>query len=437
MDVRVQSDTRTVLANVRIPAAASDDPASGALKACDILLDKGLIADIAPPGTLRAPRTEACDNGIVLPCFVDLHTHLDKGHIWGRQENPDGSWEGALQAVGADRAAHWSGADVARRMDFSIRSAYAHGTAAIRTHLDSGPPQHDITWDIFETARHKWAGRVELQAVALIGPDIMLDSQMLDAVASRAKAGGGILGGSVAVHEQAREAVLAVVEKAGELGLDLDLHCDETGDPEASGLLHLAEAVLETGYKGSVVAGHCCALAVQDDDTARATIDAVVEAGITIVSLPMCNMYLQDRGTGNLPFTPRWRGVTPLRELRAAGARVAVASDNTRDPFYAYGDLDGLEVLRESARILHFDHPQDDAFTWVRAVGADAAAAAGFGYTATIGVGQPADFVVFRGRNWTELMARPQSDRQIYRNGEKITSELPDYRELDDLMGMQ
>ena len=35
---------------------------------------------------------------------------------------------------------------------------------------------------------------------------------------------------------------------------------------------------------------------------------------------------------------------------------VMVASDNTRDPFYAYGDLDLLEVYREATRILHFDH---------------------------------------------------------------------------------
>ena len=51
-----------------------------------------------------------------------------------------------------------------------------------------------------------------------------------------------------------------------------------------------------------------------------------------------------------------------ILELKAAGGRVAIASDNTRDPFYAYGDLDGFEVLREGARILHFDHPQDQAF---------------------------------------------------------------------------
>ncbi|MGO8440855.1 hypothetical protein ACC861_37470, partial [Rhizobium ruizarguesonis] len=61
----------------------------------------------------------------------------------------------------------------------------------------------------------------------------------------------------------------------------------------------------------------------------------IAKAGIAVISLPMCNMYLQDRYPGR---TPRWRGVTLLKELAAAGVATAVASDNTRDPFYAYGD---------------------------------------------------------------------------------------------------
>ena len=55
--------------------------------------------------------------------------------------------------------------------------------------------------------------------------------------------------------------------------------------------------------------------------------------------------------------TPRWRGVTLLHEMKERGIPVAVASDNTRDPFYAYGDLDMVEVFREAVRILHLDHP--------------------------------------------------------------------------------
>ena len=435
MAITIPADGHYVLANAAIPEAATGEPASGALLRVDLTIADGKITAIEPAGSASGPNVVDLDGGIILPAFVDLHTHLDKGHIWPRKQNPDGTWLGALMAVLDDRKANWAASDVERRMDFSLRCAYAHGTAAIRTHLDMAPPQHEITWDVFEAMRERWAGRIELQAAGLMGPDTILDPVTLRAIATRAKAAGGILGGSTAVHPDNPTIMRRLVEIAGELDLSIDLHTDESPDPAANALRSLADAVIETGFRGKVVAGHCCSLAVQPENFAKATIDRVAEAGVAVVSLPMCNMYLQDRDNADGVRTPRWRGVTLLNELKAAGVAVAIASDNTRDPFYAYGDLDGFEVLREGARILQFDHPQDQAFAWTRSVGADPAAIADFRYTATLTTGAPADLVLFGARSWTELMSRPQSNRTVLRNGAAIDTTLPDYRELDDLMG--
>ncbi|WP_338722763.1 cytosine deaminase [Devosia sp. XK-2] len=436
MTLPIPADGHYVLANAAVPTALMGDPVSGALELVDITIADARIAAIGPAGSGTLPQRIDMRGDIVLPAFVDLHTHLDKGHIWPRKQNPDGTWIGALMAVLEDREAHWASADVERRMDFSLRCAYAHGTAAIRTHLDMAPPQHEITWDVFEAMRTRWAGRIELQGAGLLGPDTILDAPKLRAVAERTKAAGGILGGSTAVHPENPTIMRTLVAMAGELGLDIDLHTDESPDPTANALECLADAVLESGFTGSVVAGHCCSLAVQDEKTAKRVIDKVARAGIAVVSLPMCNMYLQDRDNASGVRTPRWRGVTLLNELKAAGVKVAIASDNTRDPFYAYGDLDGFEVLREGARIVHFDHPQIDAFAWTRSVSADPAAIARFAFTAELKPGAPADLVLFKGRNWTELMSRPQSDRTVIRAGKSLDTTLPDYRELDDLMGL-
>lgn len=436
MTLTIPADGHYVLANASVPASVVGEAASGALTKVDITIADSTIAAIGPAGSTTLPQAIDLRGDIVLPAFVDLHTHLDKGHIWPRKQNPDGSWMGALKAVLEDREANWAAKDVERRMDFSLRCAYAHGTAAIRTHLDMAPPQHTITWDVFQAMRERWAGRVELQGAGLMGPDSILDKSVLRSIATATKAAGGILGGSTAVHPDNPTIMRNLVEIAGELGLDIDLHTDESPDPAANALECLADAVIESGFAGSVVAGHCCSLAVQDDDTAKRVIDKVARAGIAVVSLPMCNMYLQDRDNASGVRTPRWRGVTLLNELKAAGVSVAISSDNTRDPFYAYGDLDGFEVLREGSRILHFDHPQADAFAWARSVSADPAAIAGFAYSAELAPGASADLVVFKGRNWTELMSRPQADRTVLRAGKAIGTTLPDYRELDDLMGL-
>ncbi|TJX32209.1 MAG: cytosine deaminase, partial [Mesorhizobium sp.] len=140
-------------------------------------------------------------------------------------------------------------------------------------------------------------------------------------------------------------------------------------------------------------------------------------------------LYLQDRRGDNT--TPRWRGVTLLHEMRARGIPVAVASDNTRDPFYAYGDLDMLEVYRMATRILHFDHPVAD---WPQAVSATPAKVMRLDGVGVLAAGGDADFVLFKGRSWTELLSRPESDRIVVRDGRTIERRLPDYAELDELM---
>ena len=367
---------------------------------------------------------------IVLPCFVDCHTHIDKGHIWPRRPNPDGTFMGALNAAGADRIQHWNAIDVARRMDFSLRSAYAHGTRALRTHLDSIAPQDEISWPVFEEMREAWRGRIDLQAASLYGIEAVRDRAWFETLAKRVAKAGGVLGAVTYMVPDLEQLLDYVFATARDYGLDLDFHADETDDIHSFSLKKIAEAAMWSGFEGKVLVGHCCSLARQPDREVLETLDKVAKAGLNVVSLPMCNLYLQDRRQDRT--TPRWRGVTLLHEMRARGIPLAVASDNTRDPFYAYGDLDMLEVYRMATRILHFDHPVGD---WPKSVAETPARIMGIDDAGTLRVGGPADFVLFRGRNWTELLSRPESDRIVVRAGQAIERAIPDYAELDDLMG--
>lgn len=390
----------------------------------------GRIASIAAHGKSNTP-TDAIDLGgrIVLPCFVDCHTHIDKGHIWPRKPNPDGTFMGALNATGADRAARWSAEDVTRRMDFSLRCAYAHGTKALRTHLDSVPPQEEISWPVFETMRERWRGRIELQAACLFGIEGVRDKVWFERLAKRVAAAKGVLGVVTYMVPDLEQLLDQVFAQAIRHGLDLDFHADETDDVAAISLKKIAEASLWNGFDGNILVGHCCSLARQPDLEVLDTLDKVAKARLAVVSLPMCNLYLQDRRTNQT--TPRWRGVTLLHEMKARGVKVAVASDNTRDPFYAYGDLDVLEVYRMATRTLHLDHPVGD---WPKAVAATPAEVMRLEGAGILAAGGSADFIVFKGRSWTELLSRPESDRIVVREGRAIERKLPDYAELDELM---
>jgi cytosine deaminase len=84
----------------------------------------------------------------------------DKGHTTERSRNPNGSLSGADRSTARD-AAFWDEADVRRRMDFSLRCAYAHGTSALRTHLiNMTPKQTQLTWPVYSQLRKQWAGKV-------------------------------------------------------------------------------------------------------------------------------------------------------------------------------------------------------------------------------------------------------------------------------------
>jgi cytosine deaminase len=426
------------LARARLPATLVRGAAPGPINAdglfsADIQITNGKVASIAPVGTAPADAgTRELAGGMVLPAFVDIHTHLDKGHIWPRAPNPDGTFDAARATVRADREAHWRAADMSRRFEFALMCAQAHGTAAIRTHLDSFPDHAEISWRVFRELRDTWADRIELQAVSLMTLDVIMGEwgeRLADLVAES----GGVLGGVPLIEEGGAvdfdQAIERLLDLAEARGLDLDLHVDEDADCKAAVLVRIARAVARRGFKGRVLCGHCCSLALESPEEAEKTIAACAEAGIAIVSLPMCNLYLQDRRAGR---TPRWRGVTPLREIAEGGVAAMVASDNCRDPFYAYGDHDMVEVLREAVRISHLDHPLGD---WPRAITSTPADVMGLGDAGVIARGHPADLVLFRARSWNELLSRPQGDRVVLRAGRVLDARPPDYRMLDDLMG--
>ncbi|HUZ71970.1 MAG TPA: cytosine deaminase [Stellaceae bacterium] len=425
----------------RVPAgllAATVEGASadrdGALLV-DILVDGERIGRIEP----AAADAAQADGGIDLagrqawPALIDMHAHIDKGHVIPRIANPDGSFAGARQATTDDREKHWRSDDVRRRMEFALRCAYAHGVACIRTHIDSHEGSAETSWGVFRELRAAWQGRVALQAVALVPIDAFrgpYGARLADLVA----ASGGVLGGVTRATGGVHSGMLADIDAlldtllrlAAERGLDVDLHVDESGDPEAAALPRVAAAVLRNRFRGRVVCGHCCSLALQPDDAARRTLALCAEAGVAVVTLPTVNLYLQDRERGR---TPRWRGVTLIKEMRDAGIPVAVGGDNCRDPFYAYGDHDMVDTLRQAIKIAHLDHPFGDVPAMAGPVPAAIIGAAPLG---SLAPGGPARLVLFAARTLNELVCRPQSDRIVIDRGRRVMGGPPDYAELDD-----
>ncbi len=362
--------------------------------------------------------------------LVDIHAHLDKGQVIPRV-SPDGTLAGGINLTAADQA-RWTPQDVRRRMEFGVRCAYVHGVSAIRTHIDSVDPRTmPMSWEAFSDLRTHWAGKLELQAVGIVPLTMFADKAGIE-LADRVASANAILGGwtdgiAQSGPDQANLASLLdrLFSLAGERGLDVDLHVDQSDDLTAFALPYVAQSVLRTGFDGKVVVDHCVNLALQPAAVMDRTIDLCLQAKLEFVTLPTPMMYLQDRRPGR---TPRWRGVTAAHELLAAGVPVAIGGDNCRDAWFPFGDHDMVDTVTQSVRVFQLDSPIAQA---VAMAGPVPSAMAGLGDIGWIEEGAPARLILFRARTLNELMCRPQPDRIVIDRGRRVADALPDHDELN------
>lgn len=383
----------------------------------DLLVDDGCVALMGAAGSVPWPTgvvPHDARGGLLLPCFADIHTHIDKSHVIGETGAVDGDLFAAIERM-AEHRAGWTADRVAARMQRALGEAWSHGTRALRTHLDWFTVEEPLSLAVFEDVRRHWAGRVELQAVALVPIDLLAAEGVAAGIARRLAAAGAIMGGFVYRQPETPQGLEQAMRSAAETGIGLDFHVDEGLHADANGLAVIARLARDYGMVGQVVCGHACSLSMQPRDQALRTLDACAAAGITLVALPTTNAYLQ----GSWGDTPIERGITMVNEARAAGVRVCFATDNVADTFYPYGGYDLLDTFEKAVVLAHLKAPMG----WLDAVSTAPAAAMGLDRGDPFGAGAPADWVLFDARDMAELLSprgKSPGRRRLIRRGEML-----------------
>ena len=138
------------------------------------------------------------------------------------------------------------------------------------------------------------------------------------------------------------------------LGLPLDLHCDETDDPQSRNLEVVCAEAIDRGYQGRVVCGHCTSLHSTNHPHAEKVMELVAEAGVQVVTNPLDNSVLQ----GRYDRYPKRRGLTRVDELWRFGARVGIGHDSVQDPWYRLGTAN---MLDPAYMLVHMAHLTGEA----------------------------------------------------------------------------
>lgn len=378
----------------------------------DLSVEGGVIRAIAP--------SQKEGGGFVTPLLADVHVHIDKTYTIGRIEaGAPGKVESLFDAIDLmerDRP-NWTAPDIRRRASRALEAAFRAGVGAMRSHVDWTVADVPDAWPVLVELREEWKGRIELQLAALVRGDIVPEAG--EAIAARVARDGGVLGAFFYRNPDLAQKVETMFALAARYDLDLDFHVDEGLEAEADGFSLIVDAAARHGMAGRVLCGHACSLSLRAAGDLERILARAAAAGVALVALPTTNLYLQDRAGGR---SPRLRGIAPLKEARAAGMAVMLASDNVGDAFYPYGDYDPLSVWRLALPAVHLD-PADwlDSVTTLSARWCGAKAE-------TITPGAAANFILHAARDAGDLASRPQAKRTVYRDGKALAASDHDWR---------
>ncbi len=393
-----------------------------ALPGVDGLRDLGIagghfVSIEKPTATPVSALTLDAAGRMAVPGFVEPHIHLDKALISERAPvNVSGTLTEAIEILWEIKR-NYTVEEIADRASRVLTRAIENGTSHLRTHVDVDPIGGTRPAEGLILARERFRGLIDIQVVAFPQEGIVKSPGTQALMREVMKLGADVVGGmpvNEASPADSRRHIEIAFEIAKEFDADIDMHVDETDDPEARTLEVLAELTIRNGWQGRVTAGHTCALASYPREYADHVIARLSEANVNMIANPATNLMLQ----GRLDDYPKRRGVTQVKELLAAGVNVACGQDCVHDTFYPFGQGDPLEIAFLLCHASQMSQPAE-ILTVMNMVTSNGARALRLP-DARVAIGAVADLVVLDARDAREAFATRTPRRWVIRRGRLI-----------------
>ena len=392
----------------------------------DIAVEGSRIRAIGPHLAADAALELAADGRLASSSFIQPHLHLDKAGIGPLIDvNQSGTLAEAIQLLhSAKRAATVD--EVAQRAGRIIELAVMAGTTVIRSHIDVDTIGGLTPLKGVLQAAREHADICDVQLVAFPQEGLLRDPGADVLMATAMRAGATVVGGMPHWERSPHDAAAHIrfcLDLAREHDADVDMHIDETDDPGSRTLEMLLDATEQYGWQGRVTASHCCAMAAWEAEYTSSVISRAAVLDVSVITNPATNLLLQGRGDG----AARRRGVPPVKDLLAAGVRVACGQDCVHDAFYPFGTADPLQVALILCHAAQLSTPTeiDSGMAMIRSAAAAAIGYQGYG----LALGCLADIVVLDAETADEALRAQAGRRFVIRHG-RLVAEATASRQL-------
>lgn len=388
---------------------------------CDLALNNGFFTEIGPKIQAEAIHELDVHGCLVVPPFVDSHFHLDAALSLGQPRyNQSGTLLEGIE-IWSELKPELKSEQIKERAMEMLRWSIARGTLAIRTHVDVTDPTL-LAVDVLLEVKEEMKAWLDLQLVAFPQDGLLRTANGKELLLRALDRGVDVIGGIPHFErttEQGRESVTWLCQLAEERGLLIDIHCDESDDPNSKHIEHLTFETQRLGIGGRVAASHLTSMHSMDNYYVSKLLPLMAESGIQAICNPLINIHLQGRHDSY----PKRRGLTRVPELLEAGVNVAFGHDCVMDPWYPMGSHDMLEVAHMGAHCLQMmgAAQAETLLEMVTSRGAAVLNIDDYG----IEIGKPADFVVLQAADAMEALRLKPTRLHVFRRGEMIASTPP------------
>lgn len=388
-------------------------------------IQNGIIAAIEPQvAAVVATENDTDANGqLVIPPLVEPHIHLDATLTAGEPEwNMSGTLFEGIERWG-QRKATITHEDTKSRAHTAIHMLRDHGIQHVRTHVDVTDPSLAALKALLEV-KEEARGMVDLQIVAFPQEGIESFDNGRQLMERAIDMGADVVGGIPHfeyTRDQGVSSVKFLMDLAERKDCLVDVHCDETDDPQSRFLEVLAEETRARGMGERVTASHTVAMGSYDNAYCSKLFRLLKRSGINFVSCPTESIHLQ----GRFDTYPKRRGLTRVAELDRAGMNVCFGQDSIKDPWYPLGNGNVLRVLDAGMHICQL-MGYEDLQRCLDFVTDNGAKAMSLGDRYGIAVGRPANVVILDAENDYEVLRRQAKARISIRNGNVIMRRIPE-----------